>query len=46
VPGLKVLVLHGPDRHARFAEMGAHHLVVTTYPLLHRDHEQLFAQGL
>jgi superfamily II DNA or RNA helicase len=45
VPGLKVLVLHGPDRHARFAEMGAHHLVVTTYPLLHRDHERLFARA-
>ncbi len=44
VPGLKVLVLHGPDRKARFGEIDDHHLIVTTYPLLHRDHETLFAR--
>ena len=44
VPDLKVLVLHGPDRKARFGEIADHHLIVTTYPLLHRDHETLFAQ--
>lgn len=44
VPGLKVLVLHGPDRKAKFRDIADHHLIVTTYPLLHRDHEALFAQ--
>ena len=42
VPDLKLLVLHGPDRRRRFAEIADHHLVVTTYPLLNRDHEALF----
>jgi len=41
---LKVLILHGADRHRRFAEIDSHHLVVTTYPLLHRDHERLAQQ--
>lgn len=41
---LRVLVLHGPDRHGKFAEIAQSHLVVTTYALLHRDHERLFAQ--
>jgi superfamily II DNA or RNA helicase len=41
-PDLRVLVLHGPDRHARMAESAAHHVVITTYPLIHRDHEALF----
>lgn len=43
-PGLKLLVLHGADRKARFSEIPSHHLVVTTYPLINRDHETLFAQ--
>ena len=42
VPGLKLLVLHGPDRRQRFPEIPDNHLVVTTYPLLNRDHEALF----
>ena len=42
VPDLKLLVLHGPDRRHRFPEIPEHHLVVTTYPLLNRDHEALF----
>ena len=37
VPELKLLVLHGPDRRARFADIAGAHLVVTTYPLLNRD---------
>ncbi len=44
-PELRVLVLHGPDRHAKFEEIGESHLVVTTYALLHRDHERLFAEA-
>ncbi len=43
-PSLRVLTLHGPDRAARFAEIGAHDLVLTTYPLLARDHAALAAQ--
>ena len=42
VPELKVLVLHGTDRRRRFADIPDNHLVVTTYPLLNRDHEALF----
>jgi len=43
-PGLKVLVLHGPDRQEHFGEIGAHDVVITTYPLLARDREALSAQ--
>ena len=42
VPDLKLLVLHGPDRRKRFAEIAGHHLIVTTYPLLDRDGDALF----
>ncbi|MDE0388310.1 MAG: SNF2-related protein, partial [Rhodospirillales bacterium] len=41
VPGLRLLVLHGPGRHERFPEIRNHHLVVTTYSLLDRDREAL-----
>ncbi len=40
-PELKVLVLHGPDRHARFDEVDNSDIVLTTYPLLRRDKQQL-----
>lgn len=43
-PELKRLVLHGPQRAARFAEIGSHNLVLTTYPLLVRDREILAAE--
>jgi superfamily II DNA or RNA helicase len=36
-PELKVLALHGPDRHARFGEIAASDLVVTSYALIRRD---------
>ncbi len=39
-PGLKTLLLHGPDRQARFADVAAHDLVITSYALLRRDSEQ------
>ena len=42
VPDLKLLVLHGPERRRHFPEIPDHHLIVTTYPLLNRDHEALF----
>ncbi|MBL8669727.1 MAG: DEAD/DEAH box helicase [Alphaproteobacteria bacterium] len=43
-PGLKVLILHGADRGARFAEIARSDLVITTYALLPRDAEAL--QGI
>ena len=36
-PDLRVLTLHGPARHALFAEIDDHDLVLTTYPLVARD---------
>ncbi|WP_333834906.1 DEAD/DEAH box helicase [Rubrimonas sp.] len=44
-PGLRVLALHGPRRAADFDRIGAAHLVVSTYPLLHRDLSVLKAQA-
>ena len=43
-PSLRCLVLHGSDRAERFAAIAAHDLVITTYPLLGRDHAVLTAQ--
>ncbi|SAK72004.1 SNF2-related protein [Caballeronia calidae] len=40
-PELKVLDLHGPLRRERFAHIAEHDLIVTTYPLVWRDHEAL-----
>jgi len=40
-PSLKVLSLHGPERKSRFAEIAEHDVVLTTYPLLWRDAEEL-----
>ncbi len=40
-PSLKVLSLHGPERKSRFAEIPAHDVVLTTYPLLWRDADEL-----
>lgn len=42
-PDLKVLMLYGRDRHGLFDKIGVHDLVLTTYPLLMRDHENLQA---
>lgn len=39
-PELKVLALHGPDRHARFAEIATSDIVVTSYALIRRDAEK------
>ncbi|HET8731958.1 MAG TPA: DEAD/DEAH box helicase [Moraxellaceae bacterium] len=43
-PGLRVLILHGPDRHRHFASIAQYDLVLTTYPLLARDSETLQRQ--
>ncbi|WPL17240.1 ATP-dependent helicase HepA [Thiorhodovibrio winogradskyi] len=42
-PELKVLLLQGADRRARFAEIPEHDLILTTYPLLPRDYQELAA---
>ncbi len=39
-PKLKVLALHGPDRHGKFAEIATSDLVVTSYALVRRDAEK------
>ena len=40
-PHLKVLVLHGGERADHFEKISDHHLVLTTYPLLVRDFDEL-----
>lgn len=40
-PSLKVLVLHGTERHEQFDKIDQHDVVLTTYPLLARDKEVL-----
>ncbi|GLS90638.1 helicase/SNF2 family domain protein [Psychromonas marina] len=40
-PDLKVLVLHGADRHQYFETILNYDLVITTYPLVGRDFSQL-----
>ncbi len=40
-PDLKVLLLHGPDRHRHFPLIGQSDIVLTTYPLLRRDKNAL-----
>ena len=42
-PDLRVLVLQGPKRQARFGAIPEHDLVLTTYPLLPRDQKALLA---
>ena len=39
-PALKILALHGPDRHARFDDIAASDIVVTSYALIRRDAEK------
>jgi superfamily II DNA or RNA helicase len=43
-PELTVLPLHGSARKASFAAIPKHDLVLSTYPLLSRDHEVLLKQ--
>ncbi len=44
VPDLRLLALRGPERKSRFREIPDHHLVITTYPLVNRDHGELFSR--
>jgi len=39
-PALKVLALHGPDRHALFDQIATSNIVVTSYALIRRDAEK------
>ncbi len=39
-PELKVLALHGPDRHALFDQIATSDIVVTSYALIRRDAEK------
>ncbi len=42
-PGLKLLTLQGTGRHERFDSISDFQIVLSTYPLLPRDHERLKA---
>jgi SNF2 family DNA or RNA helicase len=39
-PELKVLALHGPERHEKFEQIPAHDLIITSYALIRRDAER------
>ena len=39
-PELKVLALHGPDRHEAFARVNGADLIITSYALIRRDAEK------
>jgi superfamily II DNA or RNA helicase len=43
-PDLDVVVLQGSDRKRRFAEIDAADIVLSTYPLISKDHETLAAR--
>jgi superfamily II DNA or RNA helicase len=43
-PALRVVVLHGPDRHARWKDVPSADVVVTTYPVVVRDEERFASQ--
>ncbi|MDN5865717.1 MAG: SNF2-related protein, partial [Gammaproteobacteria bacterium] len=45
VPELTLLILHGNNRRKLYAQIPRHDLVVTTYPLLPRDHSLIVEQG-
>ena len=40
-PDLRVLSLHGPERKLNFPEIPQHDVIITTYPLLWRDADEL-----
>lgn len=42
-PDLKVVVLHGPERHAILKDVADHHVVITSYKLAHSDIAKLAA---
>ncbi|MGH8557492.1 MAG: SNF2-related protein [Methylococcales bacterium] len=40
-PDLKLLILHGAERHDQFKAIADHDIILTTYPLLLRDQKEL-----
>jgi len=36
-------VHHGPDRHERISQLATHDVVITTYPMVARDRDELAA---
>ena len=44
-PDLKVLVLHGAERHEAAADMATHDLIIAPYSLLKRDRERWMKQA-
>ncbi len=40
-PELRVLKLHGPSRKTKFVEIPNHDVIITTYPLVTRDRDEL-----
>ncbi len=40
-PTLRVVIYHGADRHDRRARLAEHDVVVTTYPMVARDRDEL-----
>ncbi|WP_254224943.1 SNF2-related protein, partial [Burkholderia multivorans] len=45
-PELRVLDLHGPQRHERFDQIRKYDVILTTYPLLWRDQSALAEHGV
>jgi superfamily II DNA or RNA helicase len=45
-PHLSVAIHHGPDRKTRIAQLGQHDVILTTYPLVARDRNELAAVPL
>ncbi len=45
-PSLRVAIHHGPERHAQLATLGTYDVVITNYPLVARDRDQLAALPL
>jgi superfamily II DNA or RNA helicase len=43
-PSLRVVVLHGTERHARWRQVPSAHVVITTYPIVVRDEDRFAAQ--
>jgi SNF2 family DNA or RNA helicase len=39
-PALRVLAIHGPQRHSLFDQISAHNVVITSYALMRRDAEK------
>jgi superfamily II DNA or RNA helicase len=44
-PRLRVAVLQGAERHARWNELSRHHVAITSFPLLLRDASRVTAQS-